>query len=590
MPISRRNLLKNLALAMPAIPAIPAIAGASIAGTPIAGAPSAQDPIEQAPSAQAPSAQAPSAQSPFACAPFAPDRPGSPSLPEPIQEGPFNPTRSSLRAYQVPDWFRNAKFGIWAHWGPQSAVEAGDWYARNMYIQGNKQYDYHIKTYGHPSKFGFKDTIPAWKAERFDPDYLMGLYKKAGARYFMTMGVHHDNFDLWNSRHNRWNAVTMGPKKDIVGLWKAAARKHGLKFGISDHLWITYKWFSTSKGADIDGAMAGAHYDGADPKNFEYYRDCEEVLNKHLEWNENGIPESWKQHWYLRIKDLVDNYTPDLLYCDGHVPFEEHGLGILAHLYNKSAAAAGNAGFGKAGANKGLTQAVYTSKRPEDSAPGTGICVFDVERGVVDSIWPTPWQTDTCIGDWHYSREKIGKYKTAKTVIDMLVDIVSRNGNLMLNFPLPASGMLDKDELDVLGGITDWMAVNSEGIYDTRPWKVFGEGPGPMPKKNEKENSSTQAFNEHNRQDLTAQDIRFTVKQDMLYAFFMGWPESGQVIIRQLADKSLLAPGKIDHISLLGGGDLSYTRDEQGLKIQLPSQQPGKNAYTLKIRGTGLAG
>src|SRR5580698_2885136 len=158
-----------------------------------------------------------------------------------LAEGPFEGTRVSLRAYEIPEWFRDAKFGIWAHWGPQSAVEAGDWYARNMYIEGSGQYAHHLKTYGHPSKFGFKDTIPAWKAEKFDPDHLMDLYKKAGAKYFMTMGVHHDNFDLWKSRYNRWNAVNMGPKKDIVGMWKQAAEKHGLRFGISDHLWISYK-------------------------------------------------------------------------------------------------------------------------------------------------------------------------------------------------------------------------------------------------------------------------------------------------------------------------------------------------------------
>src|SRR5580698_3273246 len=183
--------------------------------------------------------------------------------------GPFAGTRVSLRAYEIPEWFRDAKFGIWAHWGPQSAVEAGDWYARNMYIEGSAQYAYHVKTYGHPSKFGFKDTIPAWKAEKFDPDHLMDLYKKAGARYFMTMGVHHDNFDLWNSQHNRWNAVNMGPKKDIVGMWKQAAEKHGLRFGISDHLWISYKWYSSSKGSDRSGTFAGVPYDGADAKNFE---------------------------------------------------------------------------------------------------------------------------------------------------------------------------------------------------------------------------------------------------------------------------------------------------------------------------------
>src|SRR5215217_454519 len=226
MPISRRNILKSIAFGVPALQLNPASAFS---------------------------------------------RPTVLNETIPIDKGPFEGTRASLRKYQIPEWFRDAKFGIWAHWGPQSAVEAGDWYARQMYIQGHKQYEHHVKTYGHPSKFGFKDTIPAWKAEKFDPDYLLALYKKAGAKYFMTMGVHHDNFDLWHSKYNRWNAVNMGPKKDIVGLFKKAAQKHGLKFGISDHLWITYKWFSSSKGSDKDGPLAGVPYDGANPKNFEYY-------------------------------------------------------------------------------------------------------------------------------------------------------------------------------------------------------------------------------------------------------------------------------------------------------------------------------
>src|SRR6266567_5271854 len=173
-----------------------------------------------------------------------------------LQRGPFEGTRESLAAYSIPDWFRDAKFGIWAHWGPQSATEHGDWYARNMYIQGQWQYQYHVEHYGHPSRFGYKDIIPTWKAEKFDPDYLMGLYKKAGAKYFVSMGVHHDNFDLWNSKHNRWNAVTMGPKKDVVGLFRQAALKQGLRFGVSDHLWISYKWFSPSHYRDKDGQYA----------------------------------------------------------------------------------------------------------------------------------------------------------------------------------------------------------------------------------------------------------------------------------------------------------------------------------------------
>jgi alpha-L-fucosidase len=274
------------------------------------------------------------------------------------------------------------------------------------------------------------------------------------------------------------------------------------------------------------------------------------------------------------MKDLVDQYEPDLLYCDGHMPFEEYGLNLLAHLYNKSAAK-----------NGGKTQAVYTSKRPEDSAPGTGICVFDVERGVVESIWPQPWQTDTCIGDWHYNRDRIGRYKSTKTVIDLLVDIVSRNGNLMLNFPLPASGMLDSDELTVLDGITKWMAVNSEGIYATRPWKIFGVGPQSQVTKNEKEVNSALQFNEGNRKVFTHEDVRFTTKGNKLYAFFMGWPEGQQVVIKPLSTNSEQKVGRIDNVELLGHGKVPFTRDEDGLKVTLPAQKPCDHTYTLKISG-----
>src|SRR5215212_8904526 len=188
-----------------------------------------------------------------------------------IQPGPFKATRESLRAYQVPDWFRDAKFGIWAHWGPQSAAEYGDWYARNMYLQGNWQYEHHVKTYGHPSKFGFKDIIPTWKAARFDADYLVGLYKRAGAKYFVSMGVHHDNFDLWDSKYHSWNAVKMGPHRDVVGTWQKAAKRLGLKFGVSEHLGASFTWFQDSHKSDKTGPLAGVPYDGADPKYQELY-------------------------------------------------------------------------------------------------------------------------------------------------------------------------------------------------------------------------------------------------------------------------------------------------------------------------------
>jgi alpha-L-fucosidase len=480
-----------------------------------------------------------------------------------IQPGPFKGTRESLKAYQIPEWFRDAKFGIWAHWGPQSAPEYGDWYARNMYIEGHRQYKYHLQRYGHPSKFGFKDVVSTWKADKFDPDYLMGLYKKAGAKYFMSMAVHHDNFDLWNSKHNRWNSVNMGPKKDVVGLFRKAASRHGLKFGVSDHLWISYKWFSTSHGSDKAGQFVGVAYDGADPKYADLYHDIKEVHTK-LDWNEQGISEAWKRHWFERIKDLVDQYEPDLLYCDGHIPFEEWGLNLVAHLYNQSAKRHGR-----------KVEAVYTSKRREDSEVGT--CVFDVERGVVESIWPSPWQTDTCVGHWHYDKE--ARYKTPKTVIDLLVDIVSRNGNLMLNFPLPNDGMLDAGELKILSEITKWMSVNSEAIYATRPWKIFGEGPSTTT------STADAKFNESKRKDLTPQDVRFTTRGQTLYAFVMGWPQK-YAVISSLATTSKHAAGKIARVELLGfKGNVRWSQDEGGLKVELPDDKPCDHAIALKISG-----
>ena len=474
-----------------------------------------------------------------------------------IQPGPFQGTRESLAKYRVPEWFRDAKFGIWAHWGPQSAPEYGDWYARRMYEEGSKINKYHVQRYGHPSKFGFKDVIPTWKAEKFDPEHLMGLYKKAGAKYFMSMGVHHDNFDLWKSRHTRWNSVNMGPKKDIVGLFRKAALSQGLKFGVSEHLWISYKWLSTSHRSDKSGPYAGVPYDGTDPKYADLYHDLPKDFPEKLQFNLDFLPDAWRRQWFLRIKDLVDQYQPDLLYTDGALPFEEIGLNLVAHLYNQNAKRHG-----------GKVEAVYTSKRREDCETGT--CVLDLERGIVDKVWPDPWQTDTCIGNWHYDKEV--KYKSPKTVVDMLVDIVSRNGNLMLNFPLPSSGELDPEERNILSEITKWMAVNSEGIYSTRPWKIFGDGPGTAAA------AQGTRFNERNRKALTADDFRFTTKGKTLYAFCMGWPEK-EVVIKQATDK-------VRNVELLGfKGKLKWSQDEAGLKVQMPAQKPSDYAVTLKIVG-----
>ncbi len=488
-----------------------------------------------------------------------------------ILPGPFEGTRASLSKYRAPDWFRDAKFGIWAHWGPQSAPEFGDWYARNMYIQGHRQYKYHVEKYGHPSKFGFKDIIPTWKAEKFDPNHLMSLYKKAGAKYFVSMGVHHDNFDLWNSKHNHWNAVNMGPKKDVVGAFRRAAQREGLRFGVSEHLAVSYHWFQTSHGSDKEGPYKGVPYDGADPKYFDLYHETHAAPDR--AWDETGVPLKWKKHYLARMQDLIDNYEPDLLYTDGPIFFEEWGLSMVAHLYNRVAKK-----------YAGKIEAVYANKGKTDCVNGT--CVLDLERGIVDKIWDDPWQTDTCIGRWHYDKEAV--YKTPKIVIDMLVDIVSRNGNLLLNFPLPSNGMLDSQELKVLDEITRWMSVNSGAIYGTRPWKKYGSGPSTEKSETRPGMGShhqAAAFNERNRKPLVAEDVRFVKKGSDLYAFCMGWP-APTATIPDLGLGGANQVGKIKNVELLGfAGKLKWAQDASALKVEMPSSKPSDHAVALKIVG-----
>ena len=475
----------------------------------------------------------------------------------------FLPTRKSLEGYSIPDWFRDAKFGIWSHWGPQSAIERGDWYARNMYMQGSDQNLYHCETYGHPSKVGYKDLVNDWKAAKLDPDHLMSLYKNAGAKYFFSMGVHHDNFDLWDSKYQRWNAVNMGPKRDVVGTWQKAAHKQGLRFGVSEHLWISYKWWATSHGSDATGSLAGVSYDGVDPQYADLYHDADSGrFGDRLDWNDDGIPDSWKRHYVDRMTDLIDKYHPDLLYTDGHLPFEDYGLKVVSHLYNVSAQA-----------NGGRAESVYTSKDGLDCEIGS--CLLDHERGVADGIAKNPWQTDTCIGQWHYNRGE--KYKTAKKVIDMLTDIVSKNGNLLLNFPLPNSGELDFEEMEVLNGITAWMTVNSEGIYSSRPWKIYGEGPATKVK------IESGNFNEDKQTDLTAEDIRFTVKNSTLYAFVMGRPQKA-VVVNALGLGSDQAPGRIRNVELLGyKEELKWKQDDSSLRVEMPAEKLSDIGITLKV-------
>ena len=511
------------------------------------------------------------------------------SMDQPFAKGPFQPTWESLQNYSVPEWYRNAKFGIWAHWGPQCEPEHGDWYGRGMYEEGSDHYKYHVQKYGHPSKFGFKDVIHQWKAEKWDPDQLVALYKRVGAKYFFAMANHHDNLDLYNSKYQSWNSVNVGPKKDLIGGWAKAAKKQGLPFGVSVHAAHAWTWFETAQGSDKSGPFAGVPYDGkltkADGKGAWWQgMDPQELYAQNHAPSKNGLKWEWNDgttipskeycdKFLKRTLELIDKYEPELLYFDDTVlPFHglnDVGLQLAAHHYNQSMKR-----------NKGKLNAVVNGKILNEMQ--RKCMVWDIERGQSNVIEPFTWQTDTCIGGWHYDKRvyENKSYKSAQTVIQTLADIVSKNGNLLLNIPVKGNGSIDDQEIAILEEIAVWMKINAECIFDTRPWKIFGEGPASTGGVG----LSGPGFNEGKGKPFTAADMRFTTKGDTLYAIVFGWPDNGKVKINSLSDGNVLRPGAISRVELVGGGELRFQRNSEALEVTLPENKPALTyANVLKI-------
>ncbi|MEX6687479.1 alpha-L-fucosidase [Danxiaibacter flavus] len=454
----------------------------------------------------------------------------------------YQATWESLKKYQTPDWFKDAKFGIFIHWGVYSVPAFNsEWYPRNMYQQGSDEFKHHVATYGPQSKFGYKDFIPQFKAEKFNADEWADLFVKSGAKYVVPVAEHHDGFAMYKTTLSKWNAAEMGPKRDIIGELSQAIKKKNIVFGLSSHR--IEHWFFMNGGRKFDS-------DVNDPKYADFYGPAREE-------NETMSPE-YMNDWLLRCTELVDKYQPQLFWFDWWI--EQPAL----DAYKKS--------FASYYYNKGLewNKGVVINYKYEGFKEGTA--VLDIERGKLTGIRDLYWQTDDAVGfkSWGYIPDE--SFKSPKYLITNLVDIVSKNGNLLLNIGPKPDGTIPQEQQDLLLAIGKWLGVNGEAIYGTRPWKTFGEGPTEV---------VGGAFGDSKMKPFTAQDIRFTTKGDALYAIALDVPKTA-ITVRSLA----AGTGKdgVASVELVGSSEkVSWSQKSDGLVIQPLKNYPSENAVTYKI-------
>lgn len=475
--------------------------------------------------------------------------------------GPFIPEWESLRQYRCPDWFRDAKFGIYAHWGPYSAAKGlgnTDWYGRHMYQPGHENRIFHEKTYGPVSKFGYKDLVPLFTAEKFNADEWAELYVEAGARFAGPVAEHADGFSMWRSEVNPWNAAAMGPKRDVVAEMERAVRKRGLNFLVSMHHSWLWGWFPTwDKETDASDPQYASLYGPAYPETAQGITRAggqKDIMSSY------PLPSAeWQQVWLAKIKEVVSRYSPDVLWFDNRMQIitERNRKEMAAYYYNQAA-------------SRGQ-QPVLTYKRP-DLELGTG--TIDLERSRMPDIFPEPWLTDTSISrdSWAFASD-LECYSTDR-IVDDLVDIVSKNGCMLLNIAPAPDGTIPEEQKQILRGVGRWLRLNGEAIYGSRPWILFGEGPTMTPVGH----LADQKFN-----GFTSRDIRFTTREGALYAIALGWPEEGNSITIESLGAAQY-PVEITGVSLLGhDGTLVWRSAPEGLIIDLPATKPCEHAFVFKL-------
>lgn len=454
----------------------------------------------------------------------------------------YQATWQSLENYKTPDWFRDAKFGIFIHWGVYSVPGFGsEWYPRNMYQQGSDEFKHHVAIYGPQNKFGYKDFIPMFKAEKFNADQWASLFEKSGAKYVVPVAEHHDGFAMYKTALSKWNAAEMGPKRDIIGELSTAIKNHNMVFGLSSHR--IEHWFFMNGGRSFDS-------DVIDPKYADFYGPAREE-------SETPSPE-YMNDWLLRCTELVNKYQPQLFWFDWWIEqpaMDPYRKSFAAYYYNKALEW-----------NKGVVLNYKNISYPEKAA------VLDIERGKLKGIRELPWQTDDAVGfkSWGYIPDD--EYKSPKYLVTNLVDIVSKNGNLLLNIGPRADGSIDEKQAQLLLSIGKWLTVNGEAIYGTRPWKTYGEGPTEV---------AAGSFVDRQLKPFTPQDVRFTTKGDTLYALLLDVPVKA-VTIQTLG--AAAGNGVVDKVELIGSSDaVKWAQKKEGLVIEPAKQYPSDYAVAYRI-------